>query len=156
MIEENKDNLTDLVEGEVTQNDIEEKVVDSTENVKDNNLVDDFDWDNFENEKLYSDEEFEKLKNLYSETLESLNSNDIIEGVVLKKTDKDVIIDISGKSEGVISSNEFRYNSDLKEGDKVEVVIDKQEDKTGQLVLSHKKARYLKSWGKVNDAHDNG
>ena len=156
MIEENKDNLTDLAEGEVTQNDIEEKVVDSAENVNDNNLVDDFDWDNFENEKLYSDEEFEKLKNLYSETLESLNSNDIIEGVVLKKTDKDVIIDISGKSEGVISSNEFRYNPDLKEGDKVEVVIDKQEDKTGQLVLSHKKARYLKSWGKVNDAHDNG
>jgi len=156
MIEENKDNLTDLAEGEVTQNDIEEKVVDSAENVNGKNLVDDFDWDNFENEKLYSDEEFEKLKNLYSETLESLNSNDIIEGVVLKKTDKDVIIDISGKSEGVISSNEFRYNPDLKEGDKVEVVIDKQEDKTGQLVLSHKKARYLKSWGKVNDAHDNG
>jgi len=156
MIEENKDNLTDLSEGEVTQNDIEEKVVDSAENVKDNNLVDDFDWDNFETEKLYSDEEFEKLKDLYSETLESLNSNDIIEGIVLKKTDKDVIIDISGKSEGVISSNEFRYNPDLKEGDKVEVVIDKQEDKTGQLVLSHKKARYLKSWGKVNDAHDNG
>jgi len=156
MIEENNDNLTDLAEGEVTQNDIEEKVVDSAENVNDNNLVEDFDWDNFENEKIYSDEEFEKLKNLYSETLESLNSNDIIEGVVLKKTEKDVIIDISGKSEGVISSNEFRYNPDLKEGDKVEVVIDKQEDKTGQLVLSHKKARYLKSWGKVNDAHDNG
>ena len=156
MIEENNDNLTDLAEGEVTQNDIEEKVVDSAENVSDNNLVDDFDWDNFENEKIYSDEEFEKLKNLYSETLESLNSHDIIEGIVLKKTDKDVIIDISGKSEGVISSNEFRYNPDLKEGDKVEVVIDKQEDKTGQLVLSHKKARYLKSWGKVNDAHDNG
>ena len=156
MIEENNDNITDLAEGEVTQNDIEEKVVDSAEDVNDNNLVEDFDWDNFENEKIYSDEEFEKLKKLYSETLESLNSNDIIEGVVLKKTEKDVIIDISGKSEGVISSNEFRYNPDLKEGDKVEVVIDKQEDKTGQLVLSHKKARYLKSWGKVNDAHDNG
>ena len=156
MIEENNDNITDLAEGEVTQNDIEEKVVDSAEDVNDNNLVEDFDWDNFENEKIYSDEEFEKLKKLYSETLESLNSNDIIEGVVLKKTEKDVIIDISGKSEGVISLNEFRYNPDLKEGDKVEVVIDKQEDKTGQLVLSHKKARYLKSWGKVNDAHDNG
>ena len=97
MIEENNDNLTDLAEGEVTQNDIEEKVVDSAEDVNDNNLVEDFDWDNFENEKIYSDEEFEKLKNLYSETLESLNSNDIIEGVVLKKTEKDVIIDISGK-----------------------------------------------------------
>ncbi|MBH76146.1 MAG: 30S ribosomal protein S1 [Flavobacteriales bacterium] len=156
MVEENNGKLTDLAEGEVTQNDIVEKVVDTSENTNDSNLVDDFDWDNFENEKLYSDEEFEKLKDLYSETLESLNSNDIIEGIVLKKTDKDVIIDISGKSEGVISSNEFRYNPDLKEGDKVEVVIDKQEDKTGQLVLSHKKARYLKSWGKVNDAHDNG
>ena len=139
--------LHDVVEG---------SVVGSEENLGKTQITEDFDWDNFEDEQTYSEEEKNKLEALYSETLASLNSNDIIEGVVLKKTDKDVIIDISGKSEGVISSNEFRYNPDLKEGDKVDVVIDKQEDKTGQLVLSHKKARYLKSWGKVNKAHDDG
>ena len=139
--------LHDVVEG---------SVVGSEENIGKTQITEDFDWDNFEDEQTYSEEEKNKLEALYSETLASLNSNDIIEGVVLKKTDKDVIIDISGKSEGVISSNEFRYNPDLKEGDKVDVVIDKQEDKTGQLVLSHKKARYLKSWGKVNKAHDDG
>ena len=155
MTEKNNEKLTDLAEAKVTQNEIEDKVVNTAENTNEKNSVDDFDWENFESEKLYSDDEYEKLKDLYLETLESLNSNDIIEGVVLKKSDKDVIIDISGKSEGVIPSNEFRYNPDLKEGDKVEVVIEKQEDKAGQLVLSHKKARYLKSWGKVNDAHDN-
>ena len=157
MMEENNDinkgsegqenELHDVVEG---------SVVGSEENLGKTQITEDFDWDNFEDEQTYSEEEKNKLEALYSETLASLNSNDIIEGVVLKKTDKDVIIDISGKSEGVISSNEFRYNPDLKEGDKVDVVIDKQEDKTGQLVLSHKKARYLKSWGKVNKAHDDG
>ena len=157
MMEENNDinkgsegqenELHDVVEG---------SVVGSEENIGKTQITEDFDWDNFEDEQTYSEEEKNKLEALYSETLASLNSNDIIEGVVLKKTDKDVIIDISGKSEGVISSNEFRYNPDLKEGDKVDVVIDKQEDKTGQLVLSHKKARYLKSWGKVNKAHDDG
>ncbi len=139
--------LHDVVEG---------SVVGSEENSEETQITEDFDWDNFEDEQTYSEEEKNKLEALYSETLASLNSNDIIEGVILKKTDKDVIIDISGKSEGVIPSNEFRYNPDLKEGDKVDVVINKQEDKTGQLVLSHKKARYLKSWGKVNKAHDDG
>ena len=68
-----------------------------------------------------------------------------------------MIIDIDAKSEGVIASNEFRYIPDgLKEGQMVDVVIEKQEDKSGQLVLSHKKARYLKSWDRVNEAHDNG
>tara|TARA_S200000501_G_scaffold373423_2_gene420493 strand:- start:485 stop:2347 length:1863 start_codon:yes stop_codon:yes gene_type:complete len=135
---------------------VEGSIIEPVSSSEESGKVEDFDWENFENEKIYSEEEKKKLEDLYSETLASLNSNDIIQGVVLKKSEKDVIIDISGKSEGVISSNEFRYNPDLKEGDNVDVVIDKQEDKTGQLVLSHKKARYLKSWGKVNDAHDNG
>ena len=71
-------------------------------------------------------------------------------------TDKDIIIDINAKSEGVISKNEFRYNPDLKVGDKVEVIVDTREDKSGQLVLSHRKARVIKAWERVNEAHDEG
>ena len=157
MMEENNDIIKGSEGQENEINDVVEGVIVNSETKSEKTeTVEDFDWDNFENEQPYSEDEKKKLEVLYSETLASLNSNDVIEGIVLKKTDKDVIIDISGKSEGVISSNEFRYNADLKEGDKVDVVIDKQEDKTGQLVLSHKKARYLKSWGQVNDAHDNG
>ena len=157
MMEENIENVNN---SEVSNNENPElassPVNDSEISKDESDVIEDFDWDNFENEQSYSDDEKKKLEELYSETLASLGSSDVIQGVVLKKSDKDVIIDISGKSEGVISTNEFRYNPDLKEGDTVDVVIDKQEDKTGQLVLSHKKARYLKSWGKVNEAHDNG
>jgi len=157
MIEENNDILKDTEDQQSELNNmVDEPIINSKSSLEEAEVSDEFDWKNFENQQIYTEDQYKKLEELYSETLASLNSNDIIEGVVLKKTQKDVIIDISGKSEGVISSNEFRYNPDLKEGDKVEVVIEKQEDKTGQLVLSHKKARYLKSWGKVNDAHDNG
>tara|TARA_B100000579_G_C22817106_1_gene848514 strand:+ start:108 stop:1973 length:1866 start_codon:yes stop_codon:yes gene_type:complete len=157
MIEENNDILKDSEDQQNGLNNmVDESIVNSENSSEETEVSEEFDWKNFENQQIYTEDEYKKLEVLYSETLASLNSNDVIEGVVLKKTQKDVIIDISGKSEGVISSNEFRYNPDLKEGDKVEVVIEKQEDKTGQLVLSHKKARYLKSWGKVNDAHDNG
>ncbi len=157
MIEENNDIIKDSEDDKNELNEVAEKaIVNSEDSLKKGTDPEQFDWENFENEQMYTEEEYKKLEDLYSETLASLNANDIIEGVVLKKTEKDVIIDISGKSEGVISSNEFRYNPELKEGDKVEVVIDKQEDKTGQLVLSHKKARYLKSWSRVNEAHDNG
>ena len=157
MIEENNDIIKDS-DGQKNElkDHVGETVINAEGGPEDTQVTNEFDWENFENEQAYSEDEKKKLEDLYSETLASLNSSDVIEGVVLKKTDKDVIIDISGKSEGVISSNEFRYNPDLKEGDKVDVVIDKQEDKTGQLVLSHKKARYLKSWEKVNQAHDNG
>ena len=71
-------------------------------------------------------------------------------------TDREAIIDINAKSEGVISLNEFRYNPDLKVGDSVEVIVDIREDKTGQLVLSHRKARVIKAWDRVNEAHDKG
>jgi len=155
-MEENNDILkgSEDQRGELNES-VEGSIIEPVSSSEEPGKVEDFDWENFENEQIYNEEEKKKLEDLYSETLASLNSNDIIQGVVLKKSEKDVIIDISGKSEGVISSNEFRYNPDLKEGDNVDVVIDKQEDKTGQLVLSHKKARYLKSWGQVNDAHDN-
>ena len=95
--------------------------------------------------------EFEKL--VQANFVDTSDDN-IILGEVIHLTERDVIIDINAKSEGVISRNEFRYNQDLKVGDKVEVIVDIREDKTGQLVLSHKKARTIKAWDKVNEAHD--
>ena len=82
--------------------------------------------------------------------------SDVIKGTVTHMTDREAIIDINAKSEGVISLNEFRYNPDLEVGDTVEVIVDIREDKTGQLVLSHRKARVIKAWDRVNDAHDSG
>jgi small subunit ribosomal protein S1 len=97
--------------------------------------------------------EFEKL---VEKNFVDTSDDNIIEGQVIHLTEKDVIIDINAKSEGVISKNEFRYNPDLKIGDKVEVIVDTREDKSGQLVLSHRKARVIKAWDRVNDAHDKG
>ena len=95
--------------------------------------------------------EFEKL--VQANFVDTSDDN-IILGEVIHLTERDVIIDINAKSEGVISRNEFRYNPDLKVGDKVEVIVDIREDKTGQLILSHKKARTIKAWDKVNEEHD--
>ncbi len=117
----------------------------------------DFDWeayeDGFENLDANDLKEFEDL---LAKQVKIYEENDVIEGVVTKITDKDVIIDINSKSEGVISRNEFRYNPDLKPGDKVEVMVVKKEDKNGQLVLSHRKARLLNAWEKVNEVHEKG
>jgi len=92
------------------------------------------------------------VKNNFVDT----QDNEVVEGVVTRITDREAIIDINAKSEGVISLNEFRYNPNLKVGDKVEVLIDIREDKNGQLVLSHRKARTLKAWDRINLAHENG
>jgi len=97
--------------------------------------------------------EFEKL---VEKNFVDTSDDNIILGQVIHMTEKDVIIDINAKSEGVISKNEFRYNPDLKLGDKVEVIVDTREDKSGQLVLSHRKARVIKAWDRVNAAHDSG
>ena len=97
--------------------------------------------------------EFEKL---VEKNFVDTSDDNIILGEVIHMTEKDIIIDINAKSEGVISKNEFRYNPDLKLGDKVEVIVDAREDKSGQLVLSHRKARVIKAWDRVNAAHDSG
>ena len=95
--------------------------------------------------------EFEKL---VQENFVDTQHTDVIQGTVVHMTDREAIIDINAKSEGVISLNEFRYNPDLKVGDQVEVIVDVREDKTGQLILSHRKARVIKAWDRVNEAHD--
>ena len=97
--------------------------------------------------------EFEKL---VEKNFVDTSDDNIIQGEVIHLTEKDVIIDINAKSEGVISKNEFRYNPELKVGDKVEVIVDTREDKSGQLVLSHRKARVIKAWDRVNNAYDKG
>ena len=116
-----------------------------------------FDWDSFES-GLDADARKEKsdLEEIYNGSLSSLNDNDVIVGKVVRLTDKEAIVDIDFKSEGVISLNEFRYNPGLKVGDDVEVMVDRREDKTGQLQLSHKKARTLKAWDRVNELHETG
>ncbi len=117
----------------------------------------DFNWHNYEEGIDPVDEkQLEEFEKLVSENFVDTLDDEVVEGTVIHLSDRDVIIDINAKSEGVISLNEFRYNPDLKVGDKVEVLIDVREDATGQLVLSHRKARVIKAWDRVNNAHDTG
>ncbi len=113
-----------------------------------------FDWDAYEAGYGSRSEEHKAIEKLYEATLVTSVEHQVVNGVVVQITDRDVIIDISSKSEGVVSMNEFRYNPDLKVGDLVEVLVDKQEDKLGQLVLSHRKARSIKAWDRVNEAFE--
>ncbi len=116
-----------------------------------------FNWHNYqEGIDPVEDKQLEEFEKLVAENFVDTLDDEVVEGTVIYMTDRDVIIDINAKSEGVISLNEFRYNPNLKTGDKVEVLIDVREDATGQLVLSHRKARVIKAWDRVNNAHDNG
>ena len=114
-----------------------------------------FDWDAFENDDVYGDEDKAKVAQMYDQTLSKVVENDVVEGVVTSISKREVIVNIGYKSEGVIMAPEFRYNPELKVGDKVEVFVETAEDRKGQLVLSHKKARALRSWDMVNEAFNN-
>ena len=116
--------------------------------------LDDFNWDEFENggSANVSKEDLEKA---YDETLNKVSEHQVVEGTVIAADKKEVIVNIGYKSDGIIPASEFRYNPDLKVGDKVEVYVENQEDVKGQLVLSHKKARLSKSWERVNAALEN-
>ena len=119
-------------------------------------FLDNFNWHNYqEGIDVIDDKQLDEFEKLVKENFVDTSDDDVIEGTVVYMTEREAIIDINAKSEGVISLNEFRYNPDLKEGDKVEVVVDTREDRTGQLVLSHRKARVIKAWDRVNNAHDN-
>ena len=113
-----------------------------------------FDWDAFENDSV-AGENREEVAALYNQTLQKVVENEVVEGVVTAINKREVVVNIGAKSEGVISAPEFRYNPDLKVGDKVDVLVESAEDRKGQLVISHKKARQLKSWDMVNAAYDN-
>ncbi|MGB5236387.1 MAG: 30S ribosomal protein S1 [Flavobacteriaceae bacterium] len=114
-----------------------------------------FDWQKYEEGiETIADSKLEEFEKLVAENFVDTADEEVVDGVVTHLTDREAIIDINAKSEGVISLNEFRYNPGLKIGDKVEVLIDIREDKSGQLVLSHRKARTIKAWDRVNAAHD--
>ncbi|MDR1197683.1 MAG: 30S ribosomal protein S1 [Prevotellaceae bacterium] len=116
--------------------------------------VDQFDWDKLGDEDLYEGNKVE-VEEKYNQTLSKVAENEVVEGTVAAITKREVIVNIGYKSEGVISIAEFRYNPDLKVGDKIEVYVETAEDKRGQLVLSHKQARALRSWDRVNEALEN-
>jgi len=116
-----------------------------------------FNWHNFqEGIDAVDQENLKEFEELVSKTFIDTDQEEVVDGIVVRITDRDAIVDINAKSEGVISLNEFRYNPNLKVGDKVEVLIDIREDKTGQLVLSHRKARTIKSWDRVIKANETG
>ncbi|MBR2887035.1 MAG: 30S ribosomal protein S1 [Bacteroidales bacterium] len=134
----------------------EEVIVKPRSSYKNNASTMDFDWDSVSNKGTgYSAEKRKELESEYDKTLSSITENQVIDGTVIAITNREVVINIGYKSEGIVSLNEFRYNPELKVGDKVEVYVENQEDKNGQLVLSHKKARALRSWDRVNEALNN-
>jgi len=122
-----------------------------TKNVK---PLDDFNWEEFEN-GVSAGVSKEELDKAYDETLNKVADHQVVDGTVISIDKKEVVVNIGYKSDGIIPASEFRYNPDLKIGDTVEVYVESAEDKKGQLVLSHKKARLSKSWDRVNEALDN-
>jgi small subunit ribosomal protein S1 len=126
-----------------------------TENLKNVAPIEDFDWASYAEGDAYSKESREKLIESYDNTLSKISDKEVVTGTVTSMNKREVVVNIGYKSEGVVSMNEFRYNPDLKVGDEVEVYIESQEDKKGQLILSHKKARASRSWDRVNAALEN-
>ncbi len=115
----------------------------------------DFDWDSIgKKHEIYDAKEKERLEKEYDRTLSSITEHEVIDGTIVAMNNREVVINIGFKSDGVLPLNEFRYNPDLKVGDKVEVYVENQEDPSGQLLLSHKKARILKSWERINSAYE--
>ncbi|NOX46528.1 MAG: 30S ribosomal protein S1 [Chlorobi bacterium] len=114
-----------------------------------------FDWDSVgKKQETYNPEEKKKLEDIYDNTLKSITEHEVLDGTVVSKTTREVVVNIGYKSDGVIPLGEIRYNPDLKIGDKIEVYVENQEDASGQLILSHKKARILRSWERINEAFD--
>ena len=120
-----------------------------------NTAVEDFDWEAYENGETLGGKSVDELTASYEKTLNSVNNNEVIKGTVTNINKREVIVNIGYKSDGVIPASEFRYNPDLKIGDEVEVFIESQENRQGQLVLSHRKARQSTSWQRVNEALEN-
>ena len=117
-----------------------------------NSPVADFDWDAYENGKATGARSREELTHAYEESLNSVKDKEVIEGTIIALNKREAVVNIDYKSDGIIPMSEFRYNPDLKVGDKVEVFIENQEDRKGQLILSHKKARASRSWERINAA----
>ncbi len=125
------------------------------ENLKNVSPVEDFNWDAYENGETVAGASHEELEKAYDNTLNRVNDREVVDGTVIAMNKREVVVNIGYKSDGIIPMSEFRYNPDLKVGDTVEVYIENQEDKKGQLVLSHRKARATRSWDRVNAALEN-
>jgi small subunit ribosomal protein S1 len=111
-----------------------------------------FDWDAIAKGKPYNDQQMQEMESKYDTTLSTIQDREVVDGIVISLNKREVVVNIGYKSDGIVSLNEFRYNPDLKIGDTVEVYVDSLEDRKGQLTLSHKKARALRSWDRVNEA----
>ena len=122
-----------------------------TEEVK-NSPIEDFDWEAYENGDAQGEKTREELTKTYDESLNTVKDKEVIEGTIIALNKREAVVNIGYKSDGIIPMNEFRYNPDLKVGDTVEVFIENQEDKKGQLILSHRKARAARSWDRINEA----
>ena len=158
---ESTEKLPEAVENNVAVEDTSKKSTKDSKETKEKEdpkeILSNFDWHNYEEGiDEVDDKQIKEFEKLVEENFVETLTNNVVEGTVVHMTDREAIIDINAKSEGVISLNEFRYNPGLKVGDKVEVLIDIREDATGQLILSHRKARVIKAWERVNDAHDTG
>ena len=148
-----KEETTEIVT-EIQEETISTEKTESTEEKVD---LSKFDWHNYEEGiDQVDDKQIKEFEKLVEENFVETLTNNVVEGTVVHMTEREAIIDINAKSEGVVSLNEFRYNPNLSVGDKVEVLIDIREDATGQLILSHRKARVIKAWERVNNAHDTG
>ena len=120
-----------------------------------NSPIEDFDWEAYENGETAGEKSRAELTNAYEESLNSVKDKEVIEGTIIALNKREAVVNIDYKSDGIIPMSEFRYNPELKVGDKVEVFIENQEDKKGQLILSHKKARASRSWERINAALEN-
>ncbi len=117
-----------------------------------NSPIEDFDWEAYENGDAQGEKTREELTKTYDESLNTVKDKDVIEGTIIALNKREAVVNIGYKSDGIIPMNEFRYNPDIKVGDTVEVFIENQEDKKGQLILSHRKARAARSWERINEA----
>ena len=120
-----------------------------------NSPIEDFDWDAYEKGETVGEKSREELTKTYDESLNTVKDKDVIEGTIIALNKREAVVNIGYKSDGIIPVNEFRYNPEINVGDVVEVFIENQEDKKGQLILSHKKARASRSWDRVNEALEN-
>ncbi len=120
-----------------------------------NSPIEDFDWAAYENGESAGEKSREELTHAYEESLNSVKDKEVIEGTIIALNKREAVVNIDYKSDGIIPMSEFRYNPDIKVGDKVEVFIENQEDRKGQLILSHKKARASRSWERINAALEN-
>jgi small subunit ribosomal protein S1 len=163
------ENATEEAEKEQTEEVAEKEIVAETKTATKDKAVEeetpakekaadgeDFDWASLEvGLDAYSEKERTNLENLYNDTLNTVSEKEVLEGTVISLNKREVVVDIGYKSDGIVSLNEFRYNPELKVGDKVDVYIESLEDKKGQMILSHKKARATRSWERVNESLEN-